>query len=418
MKILILSDGFPPEQQGGAERVAALLALEYRRQGHKVSVVTTTRHRENEGVREWRGVKVYRLYVNYHERWRAYLSIYNPWVVGRVRQIMLNEQPEVVHAHNIHFYLSYHSLAIARKMGYPVILTLHDAMTVDYGKFIQGIPLNDLSDRPNVDYHVNPWRTFLTYRLRYFPLRNIIIRQYLQHYKVACIAVSYELRRFLETNGVQCYGVVRNGVDIQELAVDTEEVSRFRIRFGLQGQKVILFAGRGSFWKGGHLLLRALPAIVEAVPECTLVTLTQRNYFCDLLNQARSLNVADRLVWAGWLQGKELSAAYHTASSIVVPSLYLDPFPTIILEAMAAKKPVIVSCFSGGKEAVIHGRTGYVVNPLNVSVLAQHIVELLVDDEKARKMGESGYQHLLDNFTIERCAKTYLAIFEHFISRS
>lgn len=120
-------------------------AKEYRRLGHDVTVLTTTNNRQQQGLEHWNGLRVHRVYAPpYPERWRAYLSLCNPWVVKSAYQVLLQEKPDALHAHNVHYYLSYHLLKMAADIGIPVGLTLHDVMAVDFGKFTQGIPSRPL----------------------------------------------------------------------------------------------------------------------------------------------------------------------------------------------------------------------------------------------------------------------------------
>jgi len=417
MKIMVLTDDFPPESKGGAGKIAASLALAYRQAGHEVQVITTTRTKARMELEESRDIMVHRIYSDYPERWRAYLSLLNPLVLSHLREIVYRVRPDIVHVHNIHYHLSYHSLRLFGR-GVPIVITFHDAMAVDYGKFTQGIPLHDLSDCPQVDYRVRAWKTMATYRFRYFPFRNLLIRQYLHRYAWARVAVSGELRSLLEANGIRCTHVIYNGVDPQAWEVNPDQVKALRHRLGLEGHKVVLFGGRLGFWKGGEQLVKALPLIVLKVPEAKLLVLGLiDDYARHLQGLAEALGVGERVVLAGWLSGENLAAAYHASDVVAVPSMYLDPFPTIVLEGMAARKPVVVSCFAGAKEAVVDGETGYVVNPMNVEALARRIAELLQDTSKAQRMGEAGYQRLLDRFTIQRCAQEYLILFTRLLER-
>lgn len=388
-------------------------AKEYRRLGHDVTVLTTTNNRSQQGLEHWNGLRVHRVYVSpYPERWRAYLSLCNPWVVKFAYRVLLQEKPDALHAHNVHYYLSYHLLKMAANIGIPVGLTLHDVMAVDFGKFTQGIPLHDLSDRPHVDYRVHPWHTFRVYKFRYFPWRNAFIRRYVHRFVQARVAVSQELRCLLETNGVRCTHVIHNGLDPDEWRTNPEQLQELRDRLGLQGRKVFLFGGRLGYWKGARQIVKALPIIVRAVPEAVLLVLGHVGRETRTMQAlAEDLGVRRHLAVAGWLEGRELVAAYGISDVVVIPSLCFDSFPTAVLEAMATRKPVVATCFGGAKEAMVHRETGFLVNPLNLESLAQPIITLLQDERKAQCMGEAGYERLVERFTLQRCALNYLELF-------
>ncbi|MDO8548061.1 MAG: glycosyltransferase family 4 protein, partial [bacterium] len=100
------------------------------------------------------------------------------------------------------------------------------------------------------------------------------------------------------------------------------------------------------------------------------------------------------------------------ADVVVVPSIILDSFPTVNLDAMASKKPVVATCFGGSPEAVEDGVTGFIVNPLNIENLAQKILFLLEHREEARAMGERGYERVKKHFTLAHMLKAYCAYYE------
>ncbi len=137
MKILILSDGFPPDHIGGAEVIAFNLANSFKELGNHVYIITTVCDKSKAGEFNYQGLKVFRIYANYNERWRVYLSLYNPQTVSRVKKIIKQIRPDVVHAHNIHKYISYYSLRMAKKYSKAVFLTAHDVMLFHYGKLIE-----------------------------------------------------------------------------------------------------------------------------------------------------------------------------------------------------------------------------------------------------------------------------------------
>lgn len=91
----------------------------------------------------------------------------------------------------------------------------------------------------------------------------------------------------------------------------------------------------------------------------------------------------------GWLDEVEMKKALCMADIVLVPSVYLDPFPTVNLEAMAAMKPVVGTCFGGTPEAVVDGVTGFVTNPYDTGQMADKIQYLLDNPDIAKKNGRS-----------------------------
>ena len=137
MRIFYLQDDFPPESKGGAGAAVSDLAIWMMNAGHEVHVVTTTPDRSSQEMSIQGGLTVHRIFSAYHERWRAYLSLWNPWTAGKVRRLIAQARPDVVHAHNIHYHLSYQCLPVAKASGAKVFLTAHDVMLLHYGKLVE-----------------------------------------------------------------------------------------------------------------------------------------------------------------------------------------------------------------------------------------------------------------------------------------
>jgi len=400
MKILYLSDNFPPESSGGADIVAFELAREMKRQGHDVYVITTTQTKGPTTFTKHEGIKVYRVYANFHSRWSAYLGIYNPQTIGEIRRILHEIGPNTVHAHNIHRYLSYQALKISKLSGAKVFLTAHDAMSFHYGKL----------DKVR---KVSSWAQLKKYKKRYNPLRNAIIRKYFGRYVDKIFAVSVELKEALEVNGVHGVMVIHNGIDTSRWQISKDRVAEFKSKFALNGKKIVLFGGRLSEPKGGEKIIRVMKRVVKEVPETVLLVLGKSNdYSKKMITLAERLNINSRVVFTEWISGEELIASYHASNIVVTPSLYLDPFPTVNLEAMACARPVVGTYLGGTKEVVLNEKTGFIIDPFDTEAVALKITELLNNPKKAEEFGKAGMNRVKTCFTlthqVEKTLRYYL----------
>ncbi|MBT5399177.1 glycosyltransferase, partial [bacterium] len=128
MHILILSDFFPPQVNAGAENIAFELSQGYRNRGHKVSIITINKalKRGEFIVEKDDGYTCYQIGFNYNEKLSAYVGLYNPTVLKIINKIIINNNFDVAHIHNIHAYISYSAIGLLRKYGIPAILTVHD----------------------------------------------------------------------------------------------------------------------------------------------------------------------------------------------------------------------------------------------------------------------------------------------------
>src|SRR3989344_1307317 len=206
MKILFLQDDFPPQSFGGAGISTYELASGMQKAGHEVYVITTVRSKNGAGESDYHGLKVFKIASDYHERWRGWVSLYNPPVVRQVETILKRIRPDVVHANNIHFYLSYHCLKLAKRYAKAVVWTARDAMAFSYGK------LNTERYLVALDARLS-WRGQLAQAgKRFNPLRNYCIRTYLK-YADKRFAVSKALQTALAQNGIYDVEVMHTGID-------------------------------------------------------------------------------------------------------------------------------------------------------------------------------------------------------------
>lgn len=408
--ILVLSDLFPPYNKGGSETVAYNLSHEYLRRGYRVHVITTVQDQLLSGHFLEDGLKVHRLYTRFPDRFRAYWGLYNPALLRRTAQIFRTLDPALVHAHNVHGFLSYHILVQAKGCGAFVLLTLHDAMSFDYGKCTQCIDYSDLSANPQLRYRISPWVTARTYRFRYFPLRNLIIRTYLKRYPNRVVAVSHELKKLVSANGIPCDDVIHNGIDIDRFSIPEDKrkvlVKAFKEKYKILDRKIILFVGRISTLKGLDKLKASLRIVIQQIPNACLLVVglppTNNNTYESSLNS---------VFFTGWLSGSELAVAYMASDVVATPSIYPDPFLMVNLEAMACSKAVISTVFGGPNEIIQNGVTGYLVNPLNVSSFAERIISILKSPEKAKQMGEQGRLRIVKEFSLQKQVDAYLDLF-------
>jgi glycosyltransferase involved in cell wall biosynthesis len=420
MNVLVMTDHFPPDNLGGAGQVAWIQCRALQELGHQVQVLSARRDDSAPVDLDVDGVPVHRLKFAYPLRWHAYLSLYNPAAARQVDTYLDSVEPDLVHAHNVHTYLTYHSLALAKRRGLPVLLTLHDTMAVTYQKFDSFIDPNwdDVPDQ--INYRVRPWTQVRKQRFRYFPLRNAIIRSMLRRNVDAIVTPSRALQEVLRANWIQVPEMIHlpNGIDPARFESGEAEQAAFRAEHDLTGKRVILFAGRINQAKGGEQILRALPQVVAQVPETLLLVLARPGGYGEgMLSIAESLGIRQHIRFAGWLSGETLAAAFSAADVCVTPSVYFDNFPTVNLEAQAAGTPVVGTCFGGTPEAVIDGETGFIVNPYDVERLAGRIGQLLSDDALRARMGEQARQRARQHYDWltqgEKLVDRYQRIMDH-----
>ncbi len=409
MKVLLLNDRIPPEGKGGAESVAWRLAVGLAAQGHDVHVAAATEAASFEEIRD--GIPTTHLHARYPERFRAWLSLWNPQTAGAFRALLGRVQPDIVNAHNIHFWLSYHCLKLAREAGCGVVYSAHDVMPFAYGKLRHFVKTKPSEMNLPDDYRVPAGHNLVHNRFRYNPFRNPIIRQHLASYPQIRTVPSQALADAYAANNMPPMEVVYNGIDLEAWQpVESAKVEALRQRLDLAGKRVILIAGRLTREKGTIQVLQAMERLRQTLPQVRLLVSTSRDIDSQVPTAYQHLRPMIRA--GGWLSGEDLRAAYQLADVVTVPSVVFDTFPTVNLEAMALGLPVVATCFGGSAEVVVDGVTGYIVNPFDTLEFAGRLERLLTDEGLRQEMGQRGRERIAAQFSLEQQVKRMVSIFE------
>lgn len=409
MRICLLSDGYPPWDRGGAQKIAAQLAAGYAERGHEVTVLATVSDRGDVGRDVVDGVTVRRLYTPRPDRLLPYLTVYNPFVAGACARALDRAAPDVVHAHNVHW-LSNASLRAAARHA-PVVKTYHDAGTFAYGEFTSVVDDTPVGGPvPEGACRATPLRQVRDQGVRYVPLRNRCNRRALDRHVDVGVAVSDALRRALEANGMPCHRTVHNGVEVDGAAPDGGQPATgaaLRRAYGLGDEPFVLFGGRTGPTKGGRELAEAFGAVCDRLDRAVHLLVTGDASFADRMRSLAAPH-GDRVVTTGWLPREELRTAFAAARVVATPSVHLDPFPTVNLEAFAAGTPVVTTRFGGADELVDDGSDGVVVDPRDVDALAAGLETLLANPRLAARYGGAGRRKVAGQFTVASQVETYL----------
>ncbi len=352
MRILILSDR-GVYGGGGAEAVAGAQAEELKRQGCQVLVCTGDN------------------LPQYSERTRNYRCIYNSAGVALVREALVNFKPDVVHAHNVHEKLSFAVLKVAKKFGAKVFLTAHDTYLFYPGKYVG---------------RVGFFSQLLKQRFRFNPLRSFLIKRYVR-YCDSVFAVSDALGKVLAANGIP-NTTLHNGIDVSKYSYSEKLRLEGRARFNLGSAPTILWAGRLSGLKGGAVIDDIIRYVHAQVPDAFL------------LKVGGVLRV----------NPEEMPLVYAAADVVITPSVYLDPFNLINIEAGAMSRPVVGTNTGGTCEIIEDGVTGFVSDPYS-TVFAERVVQLLQNHALAAEMGRKANERVRRNFSLPEQVKKMIQLY-------
>jgi len=182
---------------------------------------------------------------------------------------------------------------------------------------------------------------------------------------------------------------VPNGIDLSRFLVAPSSRSRTRQELGVEGRTVLLTVGRLEVAKDHATLLRALPSIIDRHPEVLLLIVGQGELETDLRRQVGDARL-DRYVRFLGIRD-DVPALMNAADLFVLPSAW-EGLPLVLLEAGAARLPVVATDVGGNAEAVLHGNSGLLVPPHEPAALAEAITRVLsMSDEEREAWGDAGH---------------------------
>jgi glycosyltransferase involved in cell wall biosynthesis len=398
MKILLLNDD-PLDGKTSVGIIGGELAAAYRERGHSVHVLTS--HRVEHSPKIIREEAFTSLPVSYPAVFRHYRCLWWPALSRSLRMEFARIAPDAVHAHNLHQYLTYDALRLAHSQTRrPVVITMHDVMSFSCARLTTERYLNQGDARLSPADHIR------AVGIQWNPIRNSWIRSTLaRHTRV--VSPSRALATALGQNGIAVTAVIPNAISAADWGRDAVTA---RKRWGLVDRKVVLFGGRLSLDKGSSVLLHAFRAVRAAVPSALLLAIGEDRKWEKLLAAAGAEDLRDSVRCLGWLDRTEIRDAFAASDVVTVPSLCLDVFPSVNMEAMAAGKSVVGTCFGGTPEIVTDGETGFIVDPRDEHALAERLIRLLTNDALAVAMGERGQERIRHDFTVTTQADRYLEL--------
>jgi len=208
--------------------------------------------------------------------------------------------------------------------------------------------------------------------------------------------------------------VIHSGVDLQRFSDVRVDPAKVRKNIGLEPECLVVgTVGWLLPIKGPLVLLRAMAALRQKIPKARLVYVGKGALARQLKSEAVRLKVADRVLFLGWRDDvHEIMQAFDI---LVLPSLN-EGMGRVLVEAMAAGKPVVASRVGGIPDLVKHGENGFLVNPGDIADLSHYIGRLLQDAELRANMGSSGRAHA-QNFDIRNMVEKIDALYLTFLQK-
>jgi glycosyltransferase involved in cell wall biosynthesis len=227
------------------------------------------------------------------------------------------------------------------------------------------------------------------------------------------IAVSEYMARFVREVGVwpgRRLVAIPNGLDIAafDAASPPAQVSALRRELAPDGRRLIGAAGRLEPEKGFDVLIDAMAGVAEREPSARLVIAGGGSRRDELQAQIVRLGLSERVRLLG--PRRDLPALMHAVELFALSS-WSEPFGLVLLEAMAARRPVVATNAGGAPEVVVDGQTGTLVAPGDAAGMADALVALLADRDRALVYGAAGRARVEAVFPLRRMLDETEAIY-------
>lgn len=255
------------------------------------------------------------------------------------------------------------------------------------------------------------------YFARKNPIFGIVARQSLKRAE-GVTACSPELRENALQLGAppDSTWLILWGADPEAFSRDPD-TSDLRAQLKLDKDASIIIAlGRLVGKKGFDVLVRSMPKILASCPDAHCIIAGGGPEGERLQTLANDLEVVDHMRFPGSIPWNRVADYLHLSDLFVAPSIHdkgnLDGLPTVILEAMAAGKPVVASMVAGIPLAVTHRETGLLVPEGDEDALAEAVCLLLKDANLKDRFGKAGRDRVRSELNWHQVASQFTSMYE------
>ncbi len=353
-------------------------------EGIRCEIATTMGHRVGYDLVSPQGVPIHAFDTGFLAHiWTSYSNGMSKFLQENVARF------DLIHVHEIWHHAGYAAYRAAKKNEIPFVLTPHGEL----GEW-------------HLSHKAMKKRIYMT----------LILDRILRNADAIHAITPAEKDRIAELGYNTPVTVAPNGIHPDHFD-DLPDPSDFLNRFpALKRKRVILYLGRLNPTKGLDILARGFSDIARRFPDAVLLMVGPdeeggRQVMESILT---SEGVLDRTIFTGMLTGEDKLAALSGADIFVLPS-YSEGFSIAVLEAMAARLPVVISEGCNFPE-VAENDAGFVVEAKDEPV-AEAISALLSDPDLRARMGENGRNLVTERYTWQATASKIADLYRSLVAR-
>ena len=388
MRIAFITFEYPPFIQGGAGVYAENVTKELAKLDHEVHVFTphTT---ENEQYNTEQNIIIHRIkFIN-----KPFLSAPSFWVNLRIQFKKIEKQVggfDILHGNqSTDFFLTNNNI--------PHVVTIHSLSSTN---------LN--AENPNIIKRI-------TERGENNFINNYIEKCIIKRADLIIANSEYTKRSILSAYGYSNINRIKvgyPGLSINRpFSLQESEEKKIRTFLNVDKKPIVLFVGRLVLRKGLHFLLPAFKVLLDQNIQAKLIVVGNGPKKRSYLKQVRDLNLSKDVVFTGLIDDSTLKKIYYLSDVVAIPSLN-EPFGIVVLEAMAAKKPIVASNSGGIPEIIQNGINGQLIDPQDHSEFANAMKLYLEDKELSNQIGECNFKKVTEKFSWSKSAIQILEVYK------
>ena len=384
--------------KGGAESYALRIGEELEKVGHEVQyfgMYNVNNIKENK-------LNLYTSEMDFHsksiKRYKYPLKIiYSFEAKRKMKKIIENFKPDIIHLNNINFQLTPSIIEQAYKMKVPIVQTVHDYQMICPNHLLYN--QNGICEKciKGSKWNCTKYNCIHNSKIKSIlgSLEAILYTKILKTYKKVnkFICPSYFIeQKLLENKEFERKTIVmHNFIELKELINRKKE-------------NYVLFFGRLSEEKGLDIFIetcKQLPQIKFKIAGTGPLE--------------KSLQGIENIEYVGFKVGKELEELISKAKFSVYPSIWYENCPLSILESQSLGTPIITANYGGMKELVKNNETGILVNDINVENLQKAIKKLYFNNTLLNKMTENCIKERKNMISLQEYIKRMLKIYNDVI---
>jgi len=251
---------------------------------------------------------------------------------------------------------------------------------------------------------------------RIFPFkkRYMLAERVMSYHAKKVVAVSQSTADDL----VDKVGIPRRKITVIHNGVDTEKFANASRDDGLlqrpmANEKIVGVVGRLVKGKGIQYLIEAVSVLLAGRMNVRLVVVGDGEYRKELINLATELGILNQISFVG--SRTDVEKFYKIFHVFVLPSLS-EGLPVVVLEAMAAGCPVVLTDVGGAREIVRDSFSGLIVPPQSTESLSHAIRSILTSVGMAETLSNNGLEIVRSKFSLDAMSQAYAELYNNYVS--